>query len=85
MFKKLFIEHCHATNESYLQHLGFTIKTSGTLFFSALALVIHGLCPFLFTTTASTNIKRLNATIISRAGTAQDTATPSLQTASRSR
>lgn len=67
MIRKLFIEHCHEAGETYFEHLGFTIKTSATLLFSGFALFIHGLLPFLFTTTASANIKKLNATITARA------------------
>lgn len=73
MIRKLFTDHCHAAGETYFEHLGFTIKTSATLLFSGFAIFIHGLLPFLFTTTASANIKRLYATIVARAAKAPDT------------
>lgn len=76
MIRKLFTGHCHAAGETYLEHLGFTIKTSATLLFSGFALFIHGIFPFLFTTTASANIKRLNATILARAAKAPSNVTP---------
>lgn len=67
MIRKLFIYHCHEAGETYFEHLGFTVKTSATLLYSGLALFIHGIFPFLFTTTASGNIKQLHATIAERA------------------
>jgi hypothetical protein len=76
MIRKLFIDHCHAAGETYFEHLGFTIKTSATLLFSGFALFIHGIFPFLFTTTASTNIRQLNATIVARAAKAPDNVAP---------
>ncbi|MDF3024462.1 MAG: hypothetical protein K0R10_1823 [Alphaproteobacteria bacterium] len=77
MIRKLFIEHCHDTGETYFQHLLFTIKTAATLVYSGFALIIHGVFPFLFTTTASTNIKKLNTTILTRSARASgDNVTP---------
>lgn len=76
MIRKLFIDHCHEAGETYLEHLAFTVKTSATLLFSGFALFIHGFLPFLFTKTASANIKRLNATIIARAAKTPDNVTP---------
>ncbi|HYD18736.1 MAG TPA: DUF6356 family protein [Patescibacteria group bacterium] len=64
---KLFTAHCHATGETYFQHLAFTLKTAAVLVGSGAALDIHGIAPFLFETTASTNIRRLHTVIISRA------------------
>ncbi len=75
MIRKLFTSHCHDAGETYFEHLGFTVKTSATLFFSGFALFIHGIFPFLFTTTASANIKQLNATIIARAAKSPDNVT----------
>ncbi len=73
MIRKLFIEHCHDTGETYFEHLLFTVKTAGVLVYSGLALIIHGVFPFLFTTTASANIKKLNTTIIKRAAQSPET------------
>jgi hypothetical protein len=73
MIRKLFTNHCHEAGETYFEHLGFTLKTSATLLFSGIALFIHGIFPFLFTTTASANIRQLNATIVARAAKETET------------
>ncbi len=75
MIRKLFTNHCHEAGETYFEHLGFTIKTAATLFFSGFALFVHGIFPCLFTTTASANIRQLNATIVARAAKSPDTVT----------
>lgn len=67
MFKKFFIDHPEQTGETYLQHLAFTARTTVELFCIGAALIIHGLFPFLFETTASRGIKRLNEIVTERA------------------
>jgi hypothetical protein len=54
-----FTSHPAEVGESYLSHLWFTVKTACVLLGCALALVIHGLFPFLFVRTASSTIERL--------------------------
>jgi hypothetical protein len=67
MFNKLFLDHPAEAGETYGQHLAFTTKTSGELLLIGAALFIHGLLPFLFTTTASWRIARLYTTLTLRA------------------
>jgi Family of unknown function (DUF6356) len=67
MFKKLFIDHPEQGGETYTQHLAFTTRTTVELLSIAVALFIHGIFPFLFETTASRGIKRLNAIVAARA------------------
>lgn len=52
-------QHLHDANESYFEHLGFTIKFAATLVVVAVIALIHGLMPFLFTHTASTMLCKL--------------------------
>lgn len=70
MLKKFFIDHPEQTGETYLQHLAFTARTTVELFCIGAALIIHGLFPFLFETTASRGIRRLNDIITARASRA---------------
>ncbi|MEZ0262808.1 MAG: DUF6356 family protein [Alphaproteobacteria bacterium] len=81
MFKKLFIDHPHQGGETYLQHLGFTARTTIELFCIGAALIIHGLLPFLFETTASRGIKRLNEIVTARAQHARTLSEPSRKSA----
>lgn len=54
--KHSFTEHPAATEETYLQHLWFTVSMGGRLAFVAILLVFHGVLPFTFTKTASNQI-----------------------------
>lgn len=54
-----FTRHLHDANESYLAHLGFTVRFAATLIVIAAIALIHGLMPFLFTHTASTMLGKL--------------------------
>lgn len=54
-----FTEHPQATNETYLQHLAFTLGMGGKLLGTGLIVIVHGLFPFLFTRTASRNMQRI--------------------------
>ncbi len=56
---RLFTEHPASVNESYLEHMVFAAKFSGTLFAAAFAALIHAFLPFLFDKTASTIVARL--------------------------
>ena len=56
---RLFTAHPHATGETYLQHLRFTVTMSAHFFFVSTVIMIHGLFPFLMPTTASRHIEKL--------------------------
>ncbi len=60
MDQKTFLtQHLHDANESYFEHLGFTIKVGGTLMIIGIVAILHGLIPFIFTHTASGMLCRL--------------------------
>ncbi len=54
-----FTEHPQATNETYFEHLLFTLGMGAKLLLTGLVVIIHGLLPFLFTRTASRQMKRI--------------------------
>lgn len=61
-----FTDHPRQTGESFFQHLCFTVKMASRLFYSALVLTVHGMFPFLFTRTASTEIEAIYAMMRAR-------------------
>ncbi len=64
---RLFLDHPRSVNETYPQHfavaMGFALRLMGAGF----AALVHALIPALFKTTASQEIRRLNALIETRA------------------
>lgn len=54
-----FTEHPKATGETYLQHLWFTIRMAGRMFWAGFAITMHGIFPFCFTKTGSNEIMAL--------------------------
>jgi hypothetical protein len=50
---KYFTEHPQSVNETYVQHLFQTIKFAGIFFLSGVVVIIHGVFPFAFSTTAT--------------------------------
>ncbi len=66
---RLFLEHPHSVNETYGQHFGVAMGFGLRLIGAGLAAVIHALIPALFKTTASQEIRRLNAVLESRGKT----------------
>jgi hypothetical protein len=57
--RRAFTTHPHETDETYRQHLWFTIRMGVRFLWVSLLLVTHGLFPFLFTRTASRQIERI--------------------------
>lgn len=55
-----FTEHPHAVGETYLQHLRSAWSFSGSMIVGGLACFLHGLFPFLCTSTGSATIRRLH-------------------------
>ena len=58
---KLFTEHPTSVGETYGEHWRFATKTGLTLIGAGLACVVHGLLPFLFTTTGGRIVRGLAA------------------------
>lgn len=58
---RLFTEHPASVGESYFQHLRFASRTGTTMLIGGCACFVHGLMPFLCTTTGSRTIRALAA------------------------
>jgi hypothetical protein len=56
---KLFKDHPAAVGETYFEHLGTAFSFAARLLGASLACFVHGLFPFLFTSTGSSTVKRL--------------------------
>jgi hypothetical protein len=63
---KAFLEHPRESNESYGQHLWFTVKMVLRLTYTAAVLLVHGIFPTLFTRTASGQMETIYAIMRSR-------------------
>jgi Family of unknown function (DUF6356) len=59
-----FTEHPAAVGETYLEHLGTAWSFSGSMIRGGLACFIHGLFPFLCTSTGSAAIRRLHERMV---------------------
>jgi len=59
-----FSAHPRSVGETYWQHLGVSLRFSGSLLLAALAALVHGLFPFLFVRTGSGIISRLHESMV---------------------
>ena len=59
MINRIFIQHPHSVNETYLEHLWFALKFAALLSCAATAALIHAFIPAMCKKTASTIIAKL--------------------------
>jgi len=57
---RLFTEHPRQADESYCQHFAYAAGTGIKLIGLGLVSVVHGLCPFLFTSTVSSYVPMIS-------------------------
>jgi hypothetical protein len=57
---RLFTGHPHGAGESYLEHAWFTTVIAVRFFTCAVALFLHGIFPFMFTTYVSVQTRKLH-------------------------
>jgi hypothetical protein len=78
--QKLFSDHPATVGETYFEHMGTAFTFAARLLGASLACFIHGLFPFLFTSTGSATVKRLyQGMVVARA--AQRSVSPQLERA----
>lgn len=58
--KNPFTSHPHSIDETYVQHLMYAWKSAFSLLTIMVALVIHGIFPFLFTHFGFERLNRIN-------------------------
>jgi hypothetical protein len=61
-----FTRHLDEIGESYGEHLLFTLKIGSLMFVAAVAIIVHGLMPFIFETTGSGMIAHINQLLSER-------------------
>jgi hypothetical protein len=72
-----FTEHPAAVGETYVEHLGVAGGFGVRMILGGLACLVHGLLPFLFTTTGSRTIAALHERmVVSRRRTAAQAVAP---------
>ena len=64
--RRAFTEHPHDTDETYLEHLWFTLTMAARFLYTMIVLTIHGIFPFLLTRAASIQIEKSYAIMKSR-------------------
>lgn len=57
---KLFNQHPRNVNETYWQHLRFSLSCGVCMVLAGFACLIHAIFPFIFKTTGSQTIKKLH-------------------------
>lgn len=57
---RLFTEHPDSVGENYVQHMGSAFSFALTMLIGSLACFVHGVLPFLFTTTGKQTILKLH-------------------------
>lgn len=72
---KLFTEHPASVGEGYVEHLGVATRFGWRMIAGGIGAVIHGICPFLFTTTGSRTVQALHAEMVAKRGKVRDAET----------
>jgi len=62
----VFLAHPKSINETYLQHLGYTVKKAFLLIKTTVALMLHGLFPCIFETYARDKILEFSDELLNR-------------------
>lgn len=65
----VFLAHPKSINETYLQHLGYTIKKACFLVKTAVALILHGLFPCIFETYTRDKVLKFSDELLNRSTT----------------
>ncbi len=63
-----FTRHPATVGESYTEHLGVATRFGARMILGGLGAVLHGVFPFLFTTTGSRTVEALHAEMVAKRG-----------------
>lgn len=64
--RNIFTDHPNQQNESYIKHAKFALTCGLTLIFLGFIAIVHAIFPFLFETTVSKKIEKLQEKFKSR-------------------
>jgi hypothetical protein len=68
MIKRMMTAHPASVGETYLQHLAFASRFGGSMLVGGLACLVHGVLPFLCTSSGSRRVRALHADLQQHAG-----------------
>jgi hypothetical protein len=71
MLTRLFLDHPHSVDETYLEHMRFALTFAFWLIVAGLAALAHAFVPAVCETTASGILRRLHARVTARAAAVQ--------------
>lgn len=72
---KLLTEHPASVGESYAEHFGVATRFGFRMIAGGIGAVLHGVLPFLFTTTGSRTVEALHAEMVAKRGAVRDAET----------
>ena len=72
---KLFTHHPASVGETYTEHLGVATHFGLRMIGGGVAALIHGVLPFVFTTTGSRTVEALHAEMVAKRGQRRDAET----------
>jgi hypothetical protein len=72
MLTRLFLDHPHSVDETYLEHMRFALTFAFWLIVAGLAALAHAFIPAVCETTASRILRRLHARVTARAAAATE-------------
>lgn len=61
---KAFTDHPASVGESYAEHMRTAFSFAGPMLLAGLACAVHGVLPFLFTSTGSRTVRRLHERMV---------------------
>ncbi|MEO1657741.1 MAG: DUF6356 family protein [Pseudomonadota bacterium] len=61
---KFFTDHPKSVGETYFQHMGSAFSFSGKMLVAGVACCVHGVFPFLFTTTGRETVEDLHSRMV---------------------
>lgn len=64
--KNPFTAHPQSIGETYFEHLFYAVKSGCSMLIAGTAVIIHGIFPFCFKTTASTRLLKFISTYVER-------------------
>lgn len=64
MFKRLFVDHPKAVDESYVEHFGVASRFGVTMLYGGFCALVHAVVPGWCITTGSDTIRRLNKIMV---------------------
>lgn len=62
--RRMFTEHPESVGESYFEHMGVAFSFGSKMLGAGCACVLHGLFPFMFTTTGSRAVSQLHERMV---------------------